>query len=158
MAPSARWLEVVVHREGEGTQGIVACVIDTLQSDLEARRRWVLVVRVDEAREEDRGEGEREVSTELIAIDRHRVGVCRATPRLPLIGARDAGGELLPTAEDVASLDSSRDTRPDEARRLTHEGRPEVGAPGLVLPEEDHQIERADAVCDAREGGALYGC
>ena len=85
MAPATRGLEVVVHREGEGAKGVVACVVDALQGYLEARRCGVLIVRIDEAREEDGGEGEGEISPELIAIDSYRIGVCRIAPRLPFV-------------------------------------------------------------------------
>ena len=58
MRPGCRRLEVIVHREGQGAQRIVTCVVDPLEGYLEARRRRILVIAICQPREEDRGEGQ----------------------------------------------------------------------------------------------------
>ena len=115
-------------------------MIDGLHPDLEACGGRVLVVAICPLREENEGEGNPEVTPELVAIDGYRVPLQRTTPRLPLIGAVDIRRETLPSTEEVAPLDRGREPRADVVIGLLHEGSPEVRIPRLVGAKEDCEV------------------
>ena len=121
-------------------------MIDGLHPDLEARGGRVLIVAIRPARSKDEGEGNPEVSPELVTIDRYRVPLQRTTPRLPLIGAVDIRRETLPSAEEVAPLDRGGEPGADVAIGLPHEGCPEVRIPRLVRAKEDREIQRPEGI------------